>query len=242
MNDDRQAIAKKINALLSKTVANGASEHEAMQAVQMAMKLMDKYQVTMTELEVKEEGFDFVVCRNAGCYNRWFAHGICNAIATLTNTKALFWGKKQIRFYGFKGDIVFAEWVYNSLMNNIMKASVSHVNEEIRKGSDEAAYMLRKAFIFGAVSRISARIWTDVRERKEARKVQSSSRALVIVNRGALVETKMAEMFPKLGKAKAQKCDNLSLSSYKAGQTAGDKASYNRPVGSQPSSSVKQLN
>ncbi len=228
-NELRVAMAAKIKALLSKTVENGATEEEAMSAVSMAMKLMDKYQIDMTETEVKEEGFERKAVNIVDCFQRWFCHGVCNAIGEISNCRVLFQGRKTVLFYGFGQDVIFAEWVYKSLTALIMKASVTYAADN--EGMD-SNYMLRKAFIFGAASRIASRMYKEVRERKEAHTKHSDSRALVVVDRKALVEQKIGEMFPKLKKAGRQQSNNLSHDAYRAGQEKGSQARWDKPLGS----------
>ena len=233
-NSERAAMAAKIKALLSKTVENGATEEEAMSAVMMAQRLMDKYQITMTETEVKEEGFEKNAIHITGCYQRWFCHGIVNAIAALTNTKALYHGRKTVCFYGYGQDVAFATWVYKSLRDLITKASVDYANANEQLGSN---YMVRKAFIFGAAARISSRMYKEVREREATHQKVSDSRALVVVDRKALVAHKINEMFPKLGKAASQSSKGFSLNAYLDGSKKGDQARWDKPLGSSPASS-----
>jgi len=236
--EQRRSIADKIKALLSKTVDNGASEAEAMAAVMMAQKLMDKYQITMSETEVQEEGFLHESIKITDCYHRWFCHGTVNAIAELTNTRAIYHGSKSILFYGYGQDVEFASWVYRSLRDLIVKASVQHSNSD----PENSSYMLRKSFIFGAASRISSRMYKEVREREAAREGFSKSTALVVVDRGTLVDNKIKEMFPKLGKASHQSSRNLSVEAFRAGQAKGDNARWDKPIETKPSHNIKLIN
>jgi metal-responsive CopG/Arc/MetJ family transcriptional regulator len=246
MDSARQSIAHKIKALLSKTVENGATEQEAMAAISMAMKLMDKYQVTMTELEVKEEGFTKVTIHMRSNYHRWFCHGTINAINSLSNTKTLLHkahgagGTYDAPFsiYGFGQDVVFGEWVYNSLCELIMRASKDYARENKHMGSENN---LRKAFIFGAAARISSRMYKEIREREDEHKKMSDSRALVVVDRKALVEQKIKEMFPKLRNSASQQAKNLSGEAFQAGQEKGQQASWSKPISNKPNYNTKQI-
>jgi len=52
---DNEKIMEKIRALLEKTVENGASEAEAIEAAKMAQRLMAKYKISEITTEQKEE-------------------------------------------------------------------------------------------------------------------------------------------------------------------------------------------
>lgn len=53
MQDDRDNIIDKIQALLAKTPARGASEAEATEALKMAQRLLTKHNLTMAEVEAQ---------------------------------------------------------------------------------------------------------------------------------------------------------------------------------------------
>lgn len=227
---NREAIAAKIRALQAKTIANGATEAEAMAAVFMAQKLIDKYQITMTEHEVKQEGFVHCEFNSHENYENWFSHGVCNALCELTNTKALYFGRSVIRFYGYQSDIDFVKWVYPNLERFVLSNAAAFSTKARAQGAPETHYILRKPFIFGACARISQRIRAEVAERNKEHIKESQSRALVIVDRKALVEAEVKKMYPKLGKGSSRRLGKNPAGSFQAGTEAGNKASWNRPI------------
>lgn len=58
MSDRRDQIAKKIRALLKMTEENGCTKEEALNAAMMAKKLLDEYNFTLDEVELRESPFD----------------------------------------------------------------------------------------------------------------------------------------------------------------------------------------
>ncbi len=57
MKGERDKISAKIRALLAKTVENGCTEDEAIAAAQVAAKLLEKYNLTVDEVELRENPF-----------------------------------------------------------------------------------------------------------------------------------------------------------------------------------------
>ena len=55
MTIKRESIIDKIKALLSKTTANGATEHEMMSALDKASAMMDAYDITDEEVQLTKE-------------------------------------------------------------------------------------------------------------------------------------------------------------------------------------------
>jgi hypothetical protein len=81
-------------------------------------------------------------------------------------------------------------------------------------------------FVVGCVGRISARLETLTRQSKAA--AAGNSRALVVTKTAAIKAT-MDKAGIKLRSGRASSC-RLDGNSYRAGQSAGDRASFGRPV------------
>lgn len=58
MSDRREAIAKKIRALLAMNEANGVSKELALEYAKKAKELLDEYNFTLEEIELRESPFD----------------------------------------------------------------------------------------------------------------------------------------------------------------------------------------
>src|SRR4051812_12666015 len=55
MNSELAKVKAKIKALAAKTVEAGCSEHEALHAAEMVGRLLDQYNLSMDEIDIREE-------------------------------------------------------------------------------------------------------------------------------------------------------------------------------------------
>jgi uncharacterized protein DUF2786 len=55
MTQIADAVATRIRGLMAKTTENGCTEEEAMLAAAKARELMDRYRLTMTDVEIQAE-------------------------------------------------------------------------------------------------------------------------------------------------------------------------------------------
>lgn len=100
--DDKQkeTIASRIEALLNKTVENGATEEEAFAAMEKASELMAKYQMNMTEVQLAAEGLVKSEVSFPTGLHEFFAFEVLSSVGRLTEVKewkAVSWDKKTKR-------------------------------------------------------------------------------------------------------------------------------------------------
>src|SRR4051812_20637233 len=55
MNSELAKVKARIKALAAKTVEAGCSEHEALHAAEMVGRLLDQYNLSMDEIDIREE-------------------------------------------------------------------------------------------------------------------------------------------------------------------------------------------
>lgn len=111
LNPDREKIAAKIRALRSKTVANGCTEAEAMSAAAMLSKLLDQYNMTLDEAELRASPFDQVVMEEEDRYVAPWLWIVAAGIAELTNTRT--WNERpgetpKVVFFGLQHEVEIA--------------------------------------------------------------------------------------------------------------------------------------
>lgn len=237
MTDNRQAIAAKINALLSKTVDNGATEEEAMSAMAKATELMAKYEVNMTEAQLlaEEIGQIEIVWGNNVVYNN-AAWGLCSAIAALTETRA--WKSSQparVVFFGFKKDIQFAKWLYENLStwcsneaDKWWRSPLNYIPSSQITGGERSK--LKVSFSKGATTRISARMFAEVASRKKERNVQQSNgTALMVIDevKSKTINAKLAHMKFRRASSGRKSYDERARD---AGDAAGNNARWDKPI------------
>lgn len=242
-DNDRAAMAAKINALLSKTVENGATEAEAMMAMHKATELMSKYEFNLTGLEIESQGIDTLeIPMNKNSIHNFTGIKLAMSIAQLTETRV--WrsfNPERIVFFGLKPDLIFAKWVYETLCNfctqeadRWWKEPANYIPSTIIKSAAERT-KIKVSFISGAITRISQTIDKEVRERKEARENKSrgasTGTALVAIGevKKAAVDKAFANLGMKLKKAKSSKARYYEHAS-SSGYAAGAKASWTKPI------------
>jgi hypothetical protein len=235
-------IAKKIKALLAKTVQAGCTESEAMAATETAQRLLAEYQIDLTEAELIEEGFAFFEMDWVSERQQFIEDRLAVAIGKFTDCKAfrhmgdrtLGPGKKnkkgcyKLVFHGFKSDVAFASWLVNSLITFTSNAAEAHALYECNGYSAQQRREAWKAYAEGVCDRIRARL----KILKTPAQVKSvDNRALTIINKSALVEQHLAEQgfCSEKGKKTVSAALNNEASFY-AGYARGADAGLNRPI------------
>jgi len=238
---NRQAMAAKINSLLSKTVDNGATEEEAMAAMAKATELMTKYEFNMTQAQFESQGLDKVVIilgKNLVYNNAGWA--LAYWISKLTETKV--WKQQQpgaIVFFGLKSDIAFAEWIYKTLCtwcsneaDHWWKSPLNYIPSSEITGAERAK--LKVSFAAGATSRINKRMAEEIELRKTARRENNAGQtgnALVVIEdvKKRIIEEGFAKTGMRLNKSSSGRRNYVDVA-HRAGYVAGDNASWGKPV------------
>jgi hypothetical protein len=223
--NDRNSLLDKIRALLSKTVENGCSEHEAMAALAKARAMMDAYEITNEDLRLtEEEGAVLKTATDKRDPHDIKAH-MSMAVAAFTGTKV--WQNREglLVFCGLRADTDFAEWLLTTLANFVQVELVSYLASTVAPQSDRRKII--NGFCGGATSRISARL-RELVAASEAAAV-NNSRALIVV-KSNLISAKMREAGITLGRSR-RSSRRINADSYNAGRAAGDRASFGRPIG-----------
>jgi hypothetical protein len=157
----RQKIALKIQALLKKTVQNGATEAEALSAAEIAARLMKDcgHEELRREFASASYGARGKPC---GVHEVRF---VGNAIARFTNTifweQGLYEGKKKIgRSYSFFGSAEDTETAINmmALLQAAMETEWASYFKSPRRDKSVHGKTLRLSFMSGMAFRLIARL------------------------------------------------------------------------------------
>jgi hypothetical protein len=232
---NRQQVAARIRALFSKTIENGATEAEAASAAAKAKELLDVYQLSMSELELEEEGTERGSSKNSNKRGHYdIKPRLSTAIAEFCEVQYWLTGKEQtVVYFGLKSDVDFAIWLTDSLESFVKKEADHYklgnlVDTLAQNGEFRIPPLLEmNAFRAGCIDKIKERLRFEVAKRKEHLKTNSKNAVMVIKN--ALVMRKFRELGMHFGKAKMRGSHNGG-SAYGAGQSAGNRASFGRPV------------
>ena len=217
---ERQSILDKIKALLSKTVANGCSEHEALMALTKARAMMDAYEVTPEDLKFTKEQKAQHHAGVVGDVHR-IQSLLARRIAEFTETKAYINGNGFVVFVGLRSDTDFAHFLLNSLRTFVLAELVEYLASNIFSGPRQR-YI--NGFVSGCTTRINQRLYELV---EQSRKKQSSNSTALVVVKQHLIDEAMADM--TITKARRGK-RKRSADAYWAGHAAGDRATFGRPI------------
>src|SRR5271166_1073364 len=224
MSINRESLTEKIRALMSKTVENGCTEHEALAALDKARALMDAYEVTEDELQLTKA--ETAVLRSEPPGSR-DPHGIKTSIAVGVSKfcDCKVWkGTNGLVFCGLPADVRFATWLLDTLTAFVQAELARHLMGCIAPRGERRFVI--NGFVGGCCKRISERL-TALCEQSAAT-ATSNGRELVLI-KGTAIADKMKELNIRLGMGRSSS-RRVDGASYQAGLSAGDRASFGRPV------------
>jgi hypothetical protein len=226
---DRESMMDKIKGLLSKTVENGATQEEAMAAMAVAQRMMDKYNIALAEVFATDGVVDFetqVVHESKSADGHWrCAIGIVeNAFAVKTFYRRDKCGRctTKVAFvvYGDRANVENAEWATKFLARLVKRLWVEF--RTANPANDSWAQM--NAFFAGIRRGFKDRL--EAERRQTERENPSARNAIVLVN------TKVEEAFraanPDIVTSKRRIAGGQA---YNAGIREGGLINLRRPVG-----------
>jgi hypothetical protein len=230
-------IIARIRALLDKTTNNGATEAEALSAAEKARELMAKYQVTLTDAEIRKskiilETFDRsqALQTTAADYCVKGIENLCGVrIWFHTRTERSLFGEEHrvrlLAILGAKADMEFAHWLYE-----MIDEAIDHEADNFRrtfgyKSSQSKARSL-SSFQAGMATRINHRL---IDMANQAKNIKSTSGTALVVVKDEMLNQAMSDMnihLRRLNIAKSTSDGNA----YAAGIDEGEKVNLNRPL------------
>lgn len=218
MSSDLDKLKGRLQALRAKTIANGCTEAEALSAAAKVAELLDRHDLSLSDLELREEQCD----RSAIETNKKQRQPISAcvpAIADYCDCKV--WREKDVNgriryvFFGLRPSIEMAHAVYDVIASAMQTAwqDYSRSQRFIRYGQDE-----KGSFLFGMAISIADKLLAMKAQRDEANR-RSSGRDLVVI-RHAVVDAEFAKLDLNLrqGRASGKK---VAAGAFEAGQEAG---------------------
>lgn len=182
-----EAIRRRIDALLSKTRENGATEEEEMAAMAKAMELISKYQVDMTKERAKKTGVVVDKLSFTIPLAQFAAFEISSCVKIAADVVCFRKGNSNFYLIGLPEDVQMAKW----LLLNLTTFAVSAVNDwwsnpenyiPSSKITGGERTRLKQSFIKGFADRC------EIRAAKEKKRVASSSTSLVVVKEDVIDE------------------------------------------------------
>lgn len=158
--ENRDSIIRKLNALRAKAYDKSiADTPEAISALTKFNELMQRYNLTLTDLEVRESkigGFNKKPTKTTD-YMKYLVLGI----SQLTNTEVIPVKGGEFLFIGIGADIAYANWIYDLVSNALENSTIAYkigpdYHKRINNGEKPAKIM--EAFKNGFVYAVSENI------------------------------------------------------------------------------------
>jgi hypothetical protein len=217
---DREKIAARIRALLAKTVENGCTEAEAIEAARKAADMLARYNLTVDEVQMRRSPFSQHTERHSDEVGDrlWKA---ADGIAFLTGAR--YWttppgSQVEITFFGFDHEVDVARY--------LLEICARAMRQEHRRLN--AAYALlvparRRSRVLPFLDGMADRLRQRIRELKPP---APTGTGLVVLH-GALIDAAMAERGLRLRDRPARGSRDFE-STYHDGLRAGDRVALNR--------------
>jgi hypothetical protein len=223
----REILVDKVKSLLAKTTENKCTEEEMLAALAKARALIDAYEITDDELKLSRD--EKAILHTESEVDARDSYGIKwqlgHSVARYCHVEIFRNGSKSgLSFVGFKSDIDFAIWLIDHLADFVHGALFEFLLDCLAPEGRERKAEIR-GFISGCTQRISARL--DQLSDQSQTERTTSHKALVVIKDQAIKDFMKAEGI----------CLRLSRSgsggsegARSAGRSAGDRASFGRPV------------
>lgn len=217
---DPTSLAARIAALQAKTVANGATEAEALAAAEKARELLDKYQMSQGEATTLAQGW-----HEAFAPATPNSQALSRAVGQFCDCKI--WRQadgpsrqQRMHILGLRSDAEFAQWLLVALDGFVQREAFDY-SMEARRVTQEMV----NSFRAGAALRISERLQEAAMARHGP---QAEGRGLVVVKGQALkdeIDRRGLHFRPALPALRGSHQEAFS-----AGQASGERAGFGRPV------------
>jgi hypothetical protein len=232
-----EKIKAKVAAILRKTTANGATESEAMAAIEIAGRMMTEHGITLADIrDNTEAAIDFIARQaNENKYVHAVDQLVCPAIARYTDTKV--WNDKRekrtskVMFFGYSVDVELAIYI-RSVCYDAMEAEWDRYKITIPKEISKISQ--RKSFLSGMSFRLRQRL----DELKKESVTKTNGNELVVV-KTELVSRAFNEQVKGLKKSGTVKY--TANNAFHAGKAAAENVRFHRQVYDGPQGGVKMI-
>ena len=234
-------VKARIKALTEKTVQNGCTEAAAMSAADMVGRLLERYALSMDEIEVRTskcvqrevpiggtrrrpiDGCVPAIARFCDC-KVWLAHSIvAGEVGADDGAKP-----KRYIFFGFETDADLATYLFAVIERAIRTETGAFKLAHPRL----RAVRLRQAtasFQHGLAARVAVRLTTMHTEREASVSAQRSTGTALILVKHQVVDEAFRETKTRLVSMSAVGAQ-VDRNAYRAGWMAGDSVNLSRPI------------
>ncbi len=228
--NERDRVKARIKALTDKTVSNGCTEAEAMSAAEMVGRLLERYALTMDEIDVRQSACVQMEMPIGGQKRRPI-DGCVTAIARFCDCKVWLATTEAGRcyiFFGFEADATLARYLFQVIDQAIRSELDGYRRRERLRGLP-----LRRAslsFQQGMATRVAERLEAMHQARDAAVAAQrTTGTALMLVKHGVVEDAFRATAIRLV--SSGQRTRMPVNGAFRNGMAAGDRVNLNRPVG-----------
>ena len=228
---NQEDIVRKIKALQERTMQNGCSEEEAIQAAKMIDKLLLKYNLSLTDVEIKETDCGIKEVKTGTKRMPTWVCTLADACAKHYDTKLLFTGG-SLQFFGMPEDVAAAISLNTMLKSAVDMSLAEYTCSKIYRISRcfETARCLNKSFRLGMVEQLKNRL-TIMKKELEA-EIKSCDGTALVALKADKVEQDIAIAFPNL-KTSVRRNSNISGNAFNHGKDAANMFSFQTKVSRQ---------
>lgn len=239
-------ILELIQQLKMKIPANGATEAEAMSALTLAQKLMQKHGVT--ESDLNRVDFSRDMHKTTFTQTQKQIHPVqkfcavrigefCGVRVWLQNESHM---KKNLAMFGMNGDVEMANFLFGLIHNSMDRAWKEYLAEN--KGNGKSRHTEYWSFMTGFSSRINSKLREMTVQTDSASTADSASSVDLVVMKDNVVDDGLEALFPNLKlKSRNTRAQRINGSVFSKGTEAGDKVNLGRPLAGKRSETQKSL-
>jgi hypothetical protein len=219
--DQLDKLRTRIQGLRAKTIANGCTEGEALAAAAKVAELLDRYDLSLTDVEIRE----------APCERRAYEtrnkkriplDDCIGAIAEFCNCRV--WREKdaagEVRyvFFGLRADIEVAHYL-TELVDTAVRSELGRykTSSDYRQFRHQERHMANASFSLGMVASIADKLMAMKSDRDEVK--SSTGRGLVVL-KTAIVDSELEKLDLKL-RTVDRPSRMIAPEAYDAGGVAG---------------------
>ena len=224
----------RIQALSAKTIDNGCTEDEALSAAAKVAELLDRYDLSLTDVEMREapcERLEYETWRK----KRIPIDGVVGAVAHFCDCRV--WreknqaGEARYIFFGMRSDIAVALYL-TELIDTAVRSGLGRykTTPDYRRFRHKERHMANASFALGMVASISDKLTAMKAGRDKAN--SSTGRDLVVL-KTVIVDAELEKLDLNLRRQRSAS-RMVSAAAYEAGSTAGASVAINPGIGEAP--------
>src|SRR5260221_2886764 len=213
-------LKSRIQALRAKTIGNGCTEEEALSAAAKVAELLDRYDLSLTDIEMREERCERLE------FETWRRKRIpldecVGAVAAFCDCRV--WREKNAAgafryvFFGLRSDVAVAHYL-TELIDNAVRSELGRykTSRDYLKFRHNERHMANASFALGMVTSIAAKLTAMKEERDGVNR--GGGRDLVVI-KAAIVADELARLDLRLRTVRAAP-RLVSTTAFEAGSPA----------------------